>query len=176
MSSVNDRINELAFVAAARRPLGEDESAEAFVHYAEERGVSHYQNTNERLNIDFGVEKVRFPGLQTMDPRIVRIPPGKNNEYHRHAHESIFVVLSGEGEVRVGSHRNRVRRGDVAFVPRWLFHQSFNTSSAEELVLLAITDFGFTSAVLGDYDKRTRLSSNGADAATAAVDATQDAA
>ncbi len=35
------------------------------------------------------------------------------------------------------------------------------------LVILAITDFGLTSAVLGDYDKRTRLAENGLDAVAA---------
>jgi len=32
------------------------------------------------------------------------------------------------------------------------------------LLLLAITDFGLTSAVLGDYDRRTRLRLGGGDA------------
>ena len=30
-------------------------------------------------------------------------------------------------------------------------------------MILAITDFGLTSAVLGNYDKRTRLAEQGAD-------------
>ena len=38
-----------------------------------------------------------------------------------------------------------------------------NLSQDEELVILAITDFALTKAVLGDYDKRTRLAVNGAD-------------
>jgi len=48
-------------------------------------------------------------------------------------------------------------------VPRQVFHQTRNTSADKELVILAITDFGFTSAVLGDYDKRTRLAEGGSD-------------
>jgi len=124
-----------------------------------------YVNRNERLNIDFKVERLSFPHLQTMDPRVLHIAPGKNNELHRHAHESLFVVLRGEGEVRVGEQWSPLRAGSVAFVPRWIFHQTRNTSPHEELVLLAVTDFGFTSALLGDYDKRTRLASGGADAA-----------
>ncbi len=71
--------------------------------------------------------------------------------------QALFVILEGRGEVLVGERWNPVRKGDVAFVPRWIFHQTRNTSATEELVFLAITDFGFTSAVLGDYDKRTRL-------------------
>jgi quercetin dioxygenase-like cupin family protein len=75
----------------------------------------------------------------------------------------LFVVLSGEGEVRVGEAWRPLRCGDVAFVPRWIFHQTRNTSTTDELVILAITDFGLTSAVLGDYDRRTRLAARGDD-------------
>ena len=100
-----------------------------------------------------------------MDPRVLRIAPGCNNEFHKHAHESIFVVLEGDGEVRVGDRWSPMKTGDVAFVPRWIPHQTRNTSRERELVILAITDFGFTSAVLGDYDRRTRLAQQGDDVA-----------
>ena len=67
------------------------------------------------------------------------------------------MITSGRGEVRIGQRVEPVAAGDVVFVPRWIFHQSRNTDSAEELVILAITDFGLTSAVLGNYDRRIRL-------------------
>jgi oxalate decarboxylase/phosphoglucose isomerase-like protein (cupin superfamily) len=126
-------------------------------------GTAMYANQNERLGIDFNVERIAFPGIQTMDARLVRIPQGKSNERHRHAHESIFVILEGRGEVLIGEKRVPVAQGDVAFVPRWLFHQTTNTGD-RELLICALTDFGFTSAVLGDYDKRTRLKEGGDDA------------
>lgn len=99
-----------------------------------------------------------------MDPRLVVIAPGSCNEKHRHAHESIFVVLSGSGEIQIGHQTTPLSQGEVAYVPRWVVHQSRNRSATEPLTLLAITDFGLTSAVLGDYDSRTRLKSGGADA------------
>jgi quercetin dioxygenase-like cupin family protein/pyrroloquinoline quinone (PQQ) biosynthesis protein C len=123
-----------------------------------------YHHHNPDLAIDFRVECLPLTGLQVLDPRLVRIAPGARNENHRHAHESIFVVLSGEGELRVGAEVVPLKSGDVARVPRWLPHQSRNTSTSEELRLLAITDFGLTAAALGDYDSRTRLKGGGADA------------
>jgi hypothetical protein len=56
--------------------------------------------------------------------------------------------------------------------PRWRRHRIVegcpgHTSGKcgdEDLVLLAITDFGLTSAVLGDYDRGTRLRLGGEDA------------
>lgn len=156
-----DPLAALADAARARQPLGADQPAAAFT--ADGRGdlPQVYANTHERLNIDFSVARLAFAGAQTMDPRVVRIPPGKNNERHRHAHESLFVVLKGQAQVLVGEEWVDVAEGQIAFIPRWIFHQSRNPSDTEELVILAVTDFGFTSAVLGDYDKRTRLARGG---------------
>lgn len=141
----------------AKRPLGASSPPDALRVDALAAGADLYTNRNERLGIDFNVKRLQFPDIQTMDPRVLRIAPGRCNELHKHAHETIFVVLRGEGEVRLGEAWSRVTVGAVAFVPRWILHQTRNTSDAEELVILAITDFGFTSAVLGDYDRRTRL-------------------
>lgn len=123
-----------------------------------------YHNSNSTSAIDFRVHRLPLAGLQVMDPRLVRIAPGACNECHRHAHESIFVVLAGHGELRLGEHTVALQAGDIACVPRWVVHQSRNISIRDELVLLAITDFGLTSTVLGDYDRRTRLKGGGADA------------
>ena len=150
-------------VVEARRPLGEDVPPDAWVRSPLAGGAAMYAHKNDALNIDFAVDRLGFPALQTMDPRVLRIAPGRNNEFHQHAHESLFVVLAGEGEVRVGDAWRPLRTGDVAFVPRWIFHQTRNTSSTTELVILAITDFGLTQAVLGDYDRRTRLAQGGDD-------------
>lgn len=145
----------------ARRPLGDER--ELPVRDPLREGVEIYRNHNARLGIDFSVERLGFSAAQTLDPRVVRIAPGRSNELHKHAHESLFVILDGQGEVEVGGRRSPVRRGDLAFVPRWVMHRTRNTSTTEPLVLLAITDFGLSSAVLGDYDRRTRLRLEGDD-------------
>jgi len=161
---ITPEVRVLAELAASRKPPVELPDVTGWVRAAGAGGPTMYENKNEKLNIDFQVERLTFAGLQTMDPRIVRIPPGRNNERHKHAHESLFVVLEGSGEVLIGEQRVPIATGAIAFVPRWLFHQTINTGTTD-LVVLAITDFGFTSAVLGDYDRRTRLSEGGADAA-----------
>ena len=157
-------LERLVEITQARRPLGQEAPKGAWVRDAMAGGDAMYRNENAKLGIDFSVERLAFPEIQTMDPRVVRIPPGKNNEFHKHAHESLFVILQGEGEVRVGDDLVAVKAGSIAFVPRWIFHQTRNTSTTEDLVVLAVTDFGFTAAVLGDYDKRMRLAAGGPDA------------
>jgi hypothetical protein len=57
----------------------------------------------------------------------------------------------------------RLCRGGIACAPRWIVHQSRNVSSERELLLLAITDFGLTRSILGDYDHQTRLRFQGSD-------------
>jgi quercetin dioxygenase-like cupin family protein len=123
----------------------------------------HYQHHDSRLGVEFLVHRLPFEGLQALDPRLIRIPPGASNEKHRHAHESIFVVLEGEAEILVGSVWVRLHRGGIAYAPRWIVHQSRNVNTERELLLLAITDFGLTRAVLGDYDRQTRLRFGGRD-------------
>ena len=148
-------VRDLIDTARRREPLGTGVEAGRFHADPSVPGEIHYTNTKDRLGIDFSVEKLAFPGLQTMDPRIVRIAPGKTNELHRHAHESIFVVLEGTAEIEVGEARVEVRPGGVAFVPRWQVHRTRNIGP-EQLVCLAVTDFGFCSAILGDYDRKHR--------------------
>ena len=76
----------------------------------------------------------------------------------------LLVVLEGEAEILVGAESVRLGRGGITFAPRWIVHQSHNVSAERELLLLAITDFGLTSSVLGDYDCQTRLRFGGKDA------------
>jgi mannose-6-phosphate isomerase-like protein (cupin superfamily) len=119
-------------------------------------GLPLYQNRIDRLNVDFSVQRLPFAG-EVLDTRLVKIPPGRANECHRHAHESIFHIKQGRGRVQVNETLVEVGPGDTVFVPRWALHQSRNVG-AEELIILAITDFGLTGkAFIGDYDRTARL-------------------
>lgn len=153
--TVTEELISIAKVAALRVPPESADPAQC-IKSATSGGSAMYSNHNERLNIEFSVDRLNFPGIQTMDPRLLRIPPGRNNERHRHAHESLFVVLEGEGNVLIDETRVPIKKGDVAFVPRWLFHQTTNTGDVD-LVIVAITDFGFTYAVMGEDAHQARL-------------------
>jgi mannose-6-phosphate isomerase-like protein (cupin superfamily)/pyrroloquinoline quinone (PQQ) biosynthesis protein C len=114
-----------------------------------------YNNNVPHLNIEFAVGGFSFPHTQVLDPRILSIPAGKNNEKHRHAHETIFYILQGSGRVLIDNRIVEVLAGDMVFIPRWCIHQSQNTGDIE-MQILAVTDFGLTSKVLGNYDRQTR--------------------
>jgi mannose-6-phosphate isomerase-like protein (cupin superfamily) len=97
--------------------------------------------------------------MEVLDPRIVTIQPGKANEMHRHAHETVFIFLKGQGKVLVDDFENDVKAGDFALIPRWCNHQTVNNSN-EELVFLAVADFGLTGkSFVGNYMKTARMKS-----------------
>ena len=123
---------------------------------AQRSATPMYQNTVEAMNIDFTVDRAPFPA-EVLDARVVRIPPHKNNERHKHAHETVFYIMSGTGRVMVDDRWVAVQPGSCVFVPRWAVHQSQNQGDTE-MVILAITDFYLTGkAFFGDYDSTARM-------------------
>lgn len=127
----------------------------ALVHRADQRGSALYHNSDERLGIEFSVERLPF-ATEVFDARVLRVAPRKSNERHRHPHESVFHVIQGRARVFIDSVSVEVGPGDVVFVPRWAHHRSENISD-EELTILALTDFGLTErAFIGDHLSPTR--------------------
>jgi pyrroloquinoline quinone (PQQ) biosynthesis protein C/mannose-6-phosphate isomerase-like protein (cupin superfamily) len=134
----------------------EEPDPAAIVHRPGMPGTALYGNVNERLGIAFSVERIPFAS-DVFDTRVLRVAPRRNNERHKHPHESIFYVMKGTGRVTVNQTAVDVGPGDVVFIPRWAMHQSHNTGD-EELVVLALTDFGLTDrAFVGDHLRTTRL-------------------
>jgi oxalate decarboxylase/phosphoglucose isomerase-like protein (cupin superfamily) len=154
---VASRVNELLFKINAKESLTHSTEPTAFVSSTEDTRLSAlYDNHSDKLNIDFAVQKLPFP-LEVLDPRIVTIPAGKVNELHKHAHETVFIFLSGTGHVTVDKVTIPVQSGDFVFIPRWCLHQSVNTGTTE-MKFLAVADFGLTGkAFVGNYLKTARL-------------------
>ena len=82
-------------------------------------------------------------GAQQLGCNLTVVPPGKRAwPFHNHrVNEEMFVVLDGEGEVRIGPERFPIKKGDVIAHPPGgpeTAHQIVNTSKAE-LKYLAIS-------------------------------------
>jgi len=105
-------------------------------------GNQLYQNKDVGNNINFNVERLPF-NTEILDPRLVLIPAYCTNEYHSHAHETVFLILAGHGEVIIENNVFPIKSSDIVYVPRWLQHQTRNTGE-DELRFFAITDYGFT--------------------------------
>ena len=56
------------------------------------------------------------------------LAPGKSSSFHSHDVEcETWIIVSGEGEVRVGEERESVGPESVVFLPRNINHQIINT-------------------------------------------------
>jgi pyrroloquinoline quinone (PQQ) biosynthesis protein C/mannose-6-phosphate isomerase-like protein (cupin superfamily) len=143
------RLEPMLLRMQARKSLALGATTEAVWHRPGEATRALYANKIESENIDFTVERLPL-AAEVLDPRMVRIPPGKSNEFHRHAHETLLHFIAGRGKVRLDDRTLDVREGDTVLVPRWAMHQTEN-SGPGEMRFLAVTDFNLTrSAYLGD--------------------------
>jgi pyrroloquinoline quinone (PQQ) biosynthesis protein C/quercetin dioxygenase-like cupin family protein len=121
----------------------------ALHHRPADKTESLYANHVDKLNIQFTVERLPL-SAEVLDPRIVRIPPGKFNEKHKHAHETLIHILQGIGRVLVDDRAIAVQPGDSVLVPRWSLHQTQNLGRIE-MRFLAVTDFRLSQrAYVGD--------------------------
>jgi uncharacterized cupin superfamily protein len=82
-------------------------------------------------------------GAKKLGYNLTVVPPGKRAfPFHNHrVNEEMFFVVEGEGEIRIGSQRHRIRAGDVVACPPGgveSAHQIVNTSAAE-LKYLAVS-------------------------------------
>ena len=116
------------------------------------------------LFVNAAAEQLCNVSRSAMVGRVVYDVIGMDRGYRQRMNDpDTSALFAHRAEIRIGDAALTLNAGGLAFVPRWVFHQSKNLSPTDELVILAITDFGLTKAVLGDYDKRTRLAANGAD-------------
>ncbi|WP_186646618.1 iron-containing redox enzyme family protein [Fluviispira vulneris] len=115
--------------------------------------INLYSNKNTEYNFEVG----RIPFLcDSFDPRLLKILPSGSNELHKHAHETIYFVLEGSGVASIENVRIDIQKGDFLHIPRWVLHQTTNTSRIENLEILAITDFNLTKKITGNLDKSYR--------------------
>lgn len=154
---VANRLDDLLRKINAKSSLTHSTDPTSFISStSDDRLSALYDNQSEKLNIDFSVQQLPFP-LEVLDPRIVTIPPGKVNELHKHAHETVFIFLEGTGYVTVDKVKIPVKEGDFVYIPRWCMHQSVNDGTTQ-MKFLAVADFGLTGkAFVGNYLKTARL-------------------
>ncbi|MFO7459839.1 MAG: cupin domain-containing protein [Desulfatiglandales bacterium] len=67
---------------------------------------------------------------------IARLEPGRTIETHVDPMEEIYFILSGEGDMSVGSDTQRVKPGDAIWIPAGSGHSLSNTGQNDCLVLV----------------------------------------
>lgn len=64
------------------------------------------------------------------------LQPGNAIEAHVDPYEEIYYVLQGQGVMRVGDEKQRVRRGDAVWIPYGSVHGLENKGDEECIVLV----------------------------------------
>jgi uncharacterized cupin superfamily protein len=94
--------------------------------------------TSRRAQFSAGI------GARRLGYNLTVLPPGKAQcPFHSHrAEEEMFLILEGEGELRFGNERHRIRRSDVIACPTGgpeVAHQIINTGDTD-LRYLAVSN------------------------------------
>ncbi len=66
---------------------------------------------------------------------VVKSPPGKGADKHRHPYEETFILLDGEIEVIVAGEMQRISSGSVIVIPPNTWHEFKNRSDHNLLMV-----------------------------------------
>lgn len=68
------------------------------------------------------------------------LPPGEGHNFHRHPElEEALYVLEGEIEQWVVTEKKILKAGELAHIPRDIVHATFNTGSADAVILAILS-------------------------------------
>jgi quercetin dioxygenase-like cupin family protein len=92
---------------------------------------AYWRESNQMgvLNTDLGKQLE----ASTLGARLWRLRPGQASTRHRHStQEELYVVLEGEGRIRIGEESLTLAPGDTLLVPPGTIRQVFNDAEAGE--------------------------------------------
>jgi uncharacterized cupin superfamily protein len=100
----------------------------ADVEFTDVEDNGYYTSQRAQFSASIGARKLGY--------NLTVVPPGKAQcPFHSHrGEEEMFLILEGEGELRFGDRRYRIRKHDVIACPTGgpeVAHQIINTGSAE---------------------------------------------
>ncbi len=118
--------------------------------------------TSRRAKFSAGI------GAKKLGYNLTELPPGKAQcpFHNHHAEEEMFLVLEGEGELRFGAERHRIRKNDVIACPtggRDVAHQIVNTGTVTLRYLAVSSVADIETCEYPDSDKTMIRAGRGAD-------------
>lgn len=72
----------------------------------------------------------------SMEFYLQEIPAGAASDLQRHNHESVHIVLEGDGYSEIGVRRVEWTAGDLVYTPIMAWHRHYNTGDATVRMLL----------------------------------------
>ncbi len=108
-----------------REPIVSRESEREWETWSEEdvarRGLVHWKTL-----ISAGVTQ-----SEQLTMGIASIPPGEALHEHRHRQNEVYLVLEGNGMVRVGADAHPIEAGSAVFIPGDAVHSCENTGASD---------------------------------------------
>ncbi|NUQ77881.1 MAG: cupin domain-containing protein [Polyangiaceae bacterium] len=131
-NSSNNNNNKSPIINLADVPL--DRSAHGDTFEVHDGGIAHHI------------------GGKLLGYSLLVVPPGKRAYpfHNHHVNEEMFLILEGQGKLRIGDRELPLRKGDVIAAPpggRDTAHQIINTSDTDELRYLAVSTMIRTEVV-----------------------------
>ena len=77
---------------------------------------------------------------KSIDMRINELPPGGHSRNHRETKQHIMYIVKGKGYNIIDGEKYEWEEGDVMYIPRWAWHQYFNTSPDQYARYLVATN------------------------------------
>jgi len=88
-------------------------------------------------------------GVEGLAVGMTILPPGRSSSFHSHDAEcETWIIVSGQGEVRVGEEREAVGPESVVFLPPNIKHQIINTAQEPLRMFWIYTPPGAEKSVL----------------------------
>ena len=81
----------------------------------------------------------------------VEVEPGGQQTPHQHDSEQAYIIIQGEGWMRVGDEEENVHRGDMVYIPTGVLHGIKNVSQ-DKLIYISSSTPAFDLKAL--YDNR----------------------
>ena len=79
----------------------------------------------------------------------VEVEPGSNQQPHHHMPEQAYVIVDGNGRIKLGSEIADVQAGDLLYIPSNVEHAVENTGP-EKLIYISVTVPAFDIKALYD--------------------------
>ncbi len=79
----------------------------------------------------------------------VEVEPGSHQQPHHHAPEQAYIIVSGNGRIKVGPEIADVQAGDLLHIPSNVEHAVAN-AGPEKLIYISVTVPGFDIEALYD--------------------------
>lgn len=85
----------------------------------------------------------------------VEVDPGSHQQSHHHVPEQAYIIVSGNGRIKVGAETADVQAGDILYIPSNVEHAVAN-AGPEKLIYISVTVPAFDIEALYDTGQLKR--------------------